>query len=65
MNYATLTLALIFAAGGFAFARAARSPEPSLAQNKRTASILMFVAAAGFAIATAATLAFGISMVRK
>lgn len=56
MNYATLALTLIFAAGGIAFARAARSPEPSLAQNKRTASILMFVAAAGFAAATAFSL---------
>lgn len=59
MNYATLTLALIFAAGGIAFARAARSPEPAIAQNKRTASILMFAAAAGFAAATAFSLAGG------
>lgn len=56
MNLATLALALIFAAAGIAFMRAANSPDPAVARNKRTASYLMFVAAAGFAAATAFSL---------
>ena len=55
MNWPALVLGLIFIAAGIAFARAARSPDPAVARNKRPASIAMFVAAAAFLVAFAAS----------
>ena len=51
MNYASLALALVFAAVGVFFQRWPSSAEPVMVRNKRLASTLFFVASAGFLVA--------------